>query len=210
MSVTTTEKPGKGKPQTQAQKAAVLAMEAEVVDRYAVRGQSFYRIERELGITHADRVYKRAMSVRPVQQRTEAYEVQRQRLDALHEKAWEALEADGLDSLAIRVTEMIREHDPEDGESALSERVRSVIERAYADTYKGIPVALGVHDRFVKLDGLDHAARIADANLALDMARVQMFGTALATVLAEAGLDAEAQRAGVVRWSEIVSVEPSD
>lgn len=177
---TTVDKPGRGKPQTEAQRLAVLAMENDVVHRYAVQGHSFYRIEKDLGITHADRIYKRAMSVRPVQQRTEAYEVQRKRLDALHAKAWEALESDGLAGLTERVVEMVLAHDGDEGNlDTLLTRIRSTIEKAYADTYKAVPVALQVHDRFVKLDGLDHAARVADASLAIEEAKLRLIAGGL-------------------------------
>jgi hypothetical protein len=214
MTVTTTpnrqKKPGKGRPTTEADKAAVLAMEQDVVHRHAVQGHSFYRIEQDLGITHADRIYKRAMSVRPVQQRAEAYEVQRQRLDALHEKAWTALEGDGLDSLAYRVAEILHEGFETSDWDDVPLNVRATIERAYADTYRGIPVALGVHDRFVKLDGLDHAARIADAHLALDQAKIQVWAAALADSLGLLDATTEQKKAVVTRFGELLEASETE
>lgn len=204
----TPAKPGKGKPQTEAQKAAVLAMEQEVVERHAVRGHSFYRIEQDLGITHADRIYKRAMSVRPVRQREEAYATLQARNELLWAEAQAALERDGLGSLATRIAEMVREYDPEDDQSTLLQRVETTIGKAYADTYRGIPVAGQVLDRMAKHEGLNHADRVADAQLVIDAAKVQVMAGALVQALAVLEVSVEDKRRVIERWGELVQVDP--
>lgn len=199
--MTTIAKPTKGKPQTPAQKAAVLTMEREVVQRHAIQGHSFYRIEQDLDITNADRIYKRAMEQRPVQERSEAYRIQQERLNALHEKSWQAIAEDGLDSLWDRLRSLLIDL-AETGADIDAMTIMDTIQRAYADTYKGIPVALAVHDRFVKLDGLDHAARVADARLELDRTQVALMAAALVDTLADYGLTVEQQREAVTSWGQ--------
>lgn len=179
MTTPTMPKPAKGRPKTEAQKAEVLALEQEVVKRHAVAGHSFYRIDRDLGITNSHRIYKRAMEVRPVVERAAAAQIQRARLDALHEKAWEALSNDGLDTLAERIAGYMHDY----GDEADVQSIRAMIGDAYADTYKAVPVALQVHDRFVKLEGLDHAARVADAGLAIEQAKLQLMAGCLVKAL---------------------------
>lgn len=207
--MTTLDKPRKGKPQTEAQKAAVIAMESDVVHRHAVRGHTFYRIERDLGITHAKRIYERAMSARPLVQREDAHRIQQERLNALHEKAWEALSEDGLESLWERLRSLLSDMEAQ-GSQIDAGTIMDTVQRAYADTYKAVPVALAVHDRVVKLDGLDHGARIADASLALDQARVQLMAVALVGVLQDLGLSAEDQSRGVVLWGAKMEAAQGD
>lgn len=207
MTADTMAKPGKGKPQTPAQRAAVLAMEQEVIERHAVRGQSFYRIDAELGITNSNRIYKRAMEERPMVQRAEAAEIQRARLDALHEKAWEALTDDGLDRLAERIAAHME--DPE----ADAQAIRAMISGAYADTYKAVPVALQVHDRFVKLDGLDHAARVADAGLEIEQAKLRLIAGGLFRALGlldDLGVTADQKREVVAELERALESEGDD
>lgn len=189
----TTVKPGRGNPKTPEQIAAVAAMEQEVVTR-AANGQSFYRIERELGITNAGRIFKR-VTASMERSRENAYALESMRLDTLTEKAHEALAADGLEHLAERLADLLSGADMDD--EGLPDRIRNVITRAYADTYKAIPVALQVHDRRVRLDGLDHAARIADGNLAVAQAQVQMMGVALGDSLGLLDVEPE-QKAAVI------------
>lgn len=81
---------------------------------------------------------------------------------------------------------------------ALRERVRE----AEMEVGKSAVVEFGVHDRMVKLDGLDHAARIADANLQLDQAKVQMMAGALVDTLRDFGLTQGQQREAVTAWGE--------
>lgn len=201
-------KPGKGRPSTDAQKAAVIALEQEVVQRHAVQGQSFYRINADLGISDAGRVYRRAMDQRPARVREDAYRIQAERLERLYEQAAEAIDRDGLDPLAHRVAEIIEDGACGGEWEAIPERVRNTIERAYADTYRGIPVALGVIDRATKLDGLNHADRIADASLVLDQAKVQLMAGTLVEVLREGGMTPEQQRTAVTRWAELMQKDP--
>lgn len=194
-------KPARGNPKTPDQIAAVATMEAEVVRR-AAEGQSFYRIERELGITNAGRIFKRVTGSME-RSRENAYTLESMRLDTLTEKAYDALATDGLDSLSYRVAEILTDRG-EDWEG-VPERVKAVIEQAYADTYRGIPVALAVHDRRAKLDGLTHEARIADAHLALDQQTAAVWAGALVAALAPTALSVEEKRAVLERWGEAVA-----
>lgn len=203
MTAETMPKPGKGRPKTEAQKAEVLALEQEVVKRHAVAGQSFYRIDRDLGITNSHRIYKRAMEFRPVVERAAAAQVQRARLDALHEKAWEALSNDGLDTLAERVAAYMHDY----GDEADAQAIRAMIGSAYADTYKAVPVALQVHDRFVKLDGLDHAARVADAGLAIEAAKLRIMADVLAKALLHVSDPVEREAVLVTFGRELEAVQ---
>lgn len=200
----TVTKPGKGKPQTEAQRIAVVEMEREIVRRHGINGESFYSIERDLGITNADRIYRRAMKQRPEQEREIAARTQRMRLDDLYRRAHDALRTDGLETLFDRLRDLLNAM-CEDGAEIDTARIIDVIDKAYADTYKGIPVALQVSDRAVKLDGLDHAARIADARLELDQATVQVWAGALVTALGLLDVPVADKRAVVERWGEIVA-----
>lgn len=203
----TMTKPKPGKPSTDEQRAAVAAMESEVVRR-AVAGQSFYAIERELGITQASRVFKRAVGSLE-RSREGSYLLESMRTEALHEKAWRTLEADGLDSLAHRVADILREADDAMEWETVPSAVQAVIERAYADTYRAIPVLLKVGERRDKLDGLTHADRVADAQLEVNQASLQLMAAALVGTLRDLGLSDEQQRQGVTIWAERAALSES-
>lgn len=70
--------------------AARLVETEEEVMALRIKGVSFYRIERQLGITNANRVFQRAIERRPNMQykREEAIRLEGERLDALQEGVW--------------------------------------------------------------------------------------------------------------------------
>lgn len=74
---------------TSVQGRSLEAIETErrVID-LRTKGLSFYRIDRELGITNADRVFRRAMA-RDKASREEAYLLENERLDRLNEAVWD-------------------------------------------------------------------------------------------------------------------------
>lgn len=184
-------KPKRGRPAKGSEDAAAVAfLESEVV-RLSRAGHSFYAIDGMLGIRNADRIFHRAVEKGRRTTRETAYLVESERLDLLQTQAMAALAADGLDSLAERVAAILLESEESMEWESVPERVRAVIERSYADTYRAIPVALGVHDRRAKLEGLTHADRIADASLAVDQARVTIMASMLAESLEDAGLTPE-------------------
>lgn len=206
MTTPTMPKPRRGRPSTEADQAAIINNENEVVHRHAILGHSFYRIEKDLGITNAERVYKRAMTERPQREREEAARVQALRLEALNQKAWEALQADGLDSLAERVATYMHEY----GDEADVQAIRAMIGDAYVDTYRGIPVALKVQEQIGKHYGTDHASRVADAQLELDVAKVRLWGAALADALSLLDVTTEDKRRVIQRWGELAGVESTE
>lgn len=205
MSTTQVAKPRRGRPKAGTENAEnVAAMEWEVVRR-RVAGMPFVAIDAELGITNANRIFSRAAPKLRTQAREDAYALESARLDALHQKAWRTLEDDGLDGLAQRVADILRDADDAMDWDGIPERVQAVIESAYTDTLKAIPVVLGVHDRRAKLDGLTHSDRIADATLQLHATEVQMMAGALVGTLADIGLTVDQQRQAVTAWGERVA-----
>ena len=204
--MTVTQRPKRGRPKAGSDDAAAVAfMESEVVRLVRDEGLSFYRCNQKLGISNSDRIFRRAVEKGRTRTREDAYLVESERLDALHEKAWRALSEQGLDGLAEQIAEILaRDYDIGDGDpsDSVPARVRDVITAAYADTLRAVPVLLNVHDRRAKLDGLTHSDRIADAQLTLDQARVTMMATAFVGSLADEGLDAEAQKRIMARWAE--------
>lgn len=201
------KRPKRGRPKKGGDdEVAVAFIEAEVVNRRTA-GETFPHIEAALGITNADRIFRRAAAKMREQSRADAYALESARLDALHAKAWAALTDDGLDSLADRIAERMCSGDQ--GDTWEPSDIRAMIERAYADTLRAVPVVLGVHDRAAKLHGLNHSDRIADAQLELDAARVRMWGAAFAEALALLDVPEEDKRAVVVRWGELVQAEDS-
>lgn len=76
---------------TPAQLAEVREIEEDVM-ALRIKGVSFRQIERDLGITHADRVFKRAMArtgENTAYVRAEAQRVEAERIDALQAGVWE-------------------------------------------------------------------------------------------------------------------------
>lgn len=206
MTTTLPEKPKRGRPKAGTDDAVAVAfMESEVIRLRRDECLSFPEIDARLHITNSDRIFRRAAEKVRAQSRDDAYALESLRLDALHRKAWGALEDDGLDPLAERVAKILAESYEIDEWDGVPERVRSMIERAYADTYRGIPVALGVHNARAKLDGLTHGDRIADARLELDQATVQVWAGALVTALGLLDVPVADKRAVVERWGEIVA-----
>lgn len=170
-------KPARGNPKTPDQIAAVATMEAEVVRR-GVAGQSFYAIERELGITNAARIFKRATATME-RTRENSTAIVAAQLDDLTARAWEKLDADSLDGLARRIAEYLHDF----GDEADAQAIRGMIAGAYGDVFKGITAAAGIIDRRTKLEGLNHADRVADARLEVDRGLVEVMAVGLAESL---------------------------
>lgn len=201
-------KPKQGKPQTEAQRLAVLEMEREVVRRYGINGESFYSIEKTLGITHADRIYKRAMSQRPMQERDEAARTHAMRYEALYAQAWRATVDNGLEGLAERIAAILCDNEDADpGSDVIPDRVRRVIESAYADTLRGVQASAGVLEKAVKLHGTDHGSRVADAQLQINAAQVQVWGSLLVQALDVLDTDADGKRRVLERMRELSAAE---
>lgn len=202
MSTPAVAKPRRGRPKAGTENAnAVAAMEWEVVRR-RVAGDTYVQINADLGITNSDRIFQRAAPKLRTQAREDAYALESARLDELHAKAWAALTDQGLDGLALRVAEILRDADDGMEWDGVPERVQTVIERAYSDTLKAVPVVLGVHDRRAKLDGLTHSDRIADAQLNLDATKLELMAVALVDTLESLGLTPEQKRLAVTTWGE--------
>lgn len=202
----TPTKPRRGRPKAGTDDAVAVAfMEGEVV-RLAKEGKSFYAIDGMLGVTNSDRIFRRAVEKGRTRTREDAYAIESMRLDELAERAWQALDESALDGLAGRIAEILAEqHDigSGDDENEIPRRVRDVLTQAYSDTYRGIPVALKVHEQRAKLDGLTHGDRVADAQLQLDAAKIQLWGTWLAEALDVLGIE-QADKVRVVRrWGEL-------
>lgn len=166
-------KPGKGRPRTDAEAAAVAVMEMRVCD-LRMAGETFAAIEEQLQITNADRIYRRAVMQRPAETRDQAFNMELIELASLRERA-------------IPLTQ--------------------------ADPSKGIPVRLGIHDRVTRLHGLDHAARVADAQLVIDQGKLALMGAALVQALAILDYVSNEDKARVVKaWGEIAEglADPDD
>jgi hypothetical protein len=197
---TAPERPRRGRPKAGTDDAVAVAyMEAEVI-RLSQAGHSFYAINGQLGITNADRIFRRAVEKGRTRTREDAYALESLRLEGLWALAWEKLESDALPNLADRVIEMC------DG-GADPDVIRLAITTAFTDTWRGVGVAAGIHEKRSKLDGLGHDARIADARLELDQATVQIWATALVSALGLLDVPTEDKRAVVQRWGEIVAGE---
>lgn len=174
---TSLDKPKRGRPKAGSDDAVAVAyMEAEVV-RLAQAGRSFYAIDGELGITNSDRIFRRAVDKGRTRTREDAYALESLRLEGLWAIAWEKLQSDALPNLADRIVDMC------EGGDVDADTIRRAIESAFDSTWRGLPVAAALHEKRSKLDGLGHADRVADAQLQINVAQVQLWAGLLVQAL---------------------------
>lgn len=167
MTVETPERRKGGRPKKGSHEAARVALiEADVVKR-RIAGESFYSIDKNLGITNSDRVFHRAAEKMRHSSREDAYALELARLDQLTET---------FHGVAVE----------------------------HADV-KAAGVALGVHDRRAKLQGLNHSDRVADEQLRINGAMVQLQAAALVGALdVLPDLTPEQKRAVVMAYGQRV------